>query len=101
MQGWRPCRQRAVGLQGGWAGRADMGSMAGGLGNWCPTCCGASACPLLTALPCCVLLAVAVCTCVVCGVQVYDVLNADVIVMEKSALQTINSTYGPAAESSA
>lgn len=34
-------------------------------------------------------------------VQVYDVLNADVIVMEKSALQTINSTYGAAAESSA
>lgn len=35
------------------------------------------------------------------SVQVYDVLNADVIVMDKAALQTINSTYGAAAESSA
>jgi hypothetical protein len=33
---------------------------------------------------------------------VYDVLNADVIVMEKGALQSINDTYGAAAaESSA
>jgi large subunit ribosomal protein L4 len=37
---------------------------------------------------------------VAANVQVYDVLNADVIVMEKSALQAINSAYG-AAESSA
>jgi ribosomal protein L4 len=37
-------------------------------------------------------------------VQVYDVLNADVIVMEKAALHSINKTYGAdadAAESSA
>jgi ribosomal protein L4 len=41
-------------------------------------------------------------TCVLCcDLQVYDVLNADVIVMDKAALQTINSTYGAAAESSA
>jgi ribosomal protein L4 len=41
------------------------------------------------------------CCCCCCRrVQVYDVLNADVIVMEKSALQAINSAYG-AAESSA
>lgn len=38
------------------------------------------------------------------SVQVYDVLNADVIVMEKAALHSINKTYGAdgdAAESSA
>jgi large subunit ribosomal protein L4 len=36
------------------------------------------------------------------SLQVYDVLNADVIVMEKGALQSINDTYGAAAaESSA
>lgn len=37
---------------------------------------------------------------VAANVQVYDVLNADVIVMEKSALQAINAAYGPT-ESSA
>lgn len=37
--------------------------------------------------------------CCAFDLQVYDVLNADVIVMEKGALQTINDTYGAATAS--
>jgi ribosomal protein L4 len=32
---------------------------------------------------------------------VYDVLNADKIVLEKGALQAIQATYGPKAEAAA
>lgn len=100
-RGWRPYKQCAIGLQGGWAGLGvpDTRSMAGSYWDWCPTCCGAC----LSTADCLVVLRAACCCCLhmYCVVQVYDVLNADVIVMEKSALQTINSTYGPAAESSA